>query len=194
MKLYLKLLLAGTVLMLCMGCEKGDSIEFEDALLHKSNAKETITMGFNLVFTGVYTDQHFGNLKCGDENNPYLFVQNQGEGTGTHFGKVKSFFEFCVDVEDFSYPNEYEEGYFEDEEGDRLFIAVEGFVIPGRVPGMPSYATSYFKDPFTILGGTGKFEDATGNGFTNDYNSLKDPYSHHHWTGKITLKKKNSVY
>jgi hypothetical protein len=40
---------------------------------------------------------------------------------------------------------------------------------------------SYWKDPFVILGGTGKYEGATGDIITDDYNSSEDPYSHHHW-------------
>ncbi|MBP1668794.1 MAG: hypothetical protein H6Q21_1160, partial [Bacteroidetes bacterium] len=47
----------------------------------------------------------------------------------------------------------------------------------------------YWRDPFEILGGTGKFKGATGKGTTDDYNSSEDPYSHHHWTGTITLLK-----
>jgi len=43
--------------------------------------------------------------------------------------------------------------------------------------------------PFVILGGTGRFEGATGGGMTDDYNSSEDPYSHHQWVGKITLVK-----
>ena len=97
------------------------------------------------------------------------------------------YFDFCVDVTDSSYPNDHIIAYFEDENGDQLFVEVAGFVLPGRLPGMPNYAVSYFKDPFEIIGGTGRFEGATGNGVTNDYNSSKDPYSHHHWKGKITL-------
>lgn len=111
------------------------------------------------------------------------------EGTGTHFGKLTSHFDFCVDFTDSSYPNGVKEAYFEDENGDRLYVYVAGFVVQGRVPGMPSFAQSYFKDPFEIIGGTGRFEGATGSGITNDYNSYKDDYSHHHWQGKITMKK-----
>ena len=57
---------------------------------------------------------------------------------------------------------------------------------------MPNYALSYFKDPFEITGGTGRFEGATGGGMTNDYNFVgKDGIVHtsHHWQGTITLKK-----
>lgn len=175
------------VFSLVTGCESTDDTEFDNVTSSKNNSEKTVTMGFNLVFTGTYDEPAVDLDKCGDY--PMINIINNGEGTGTHFGKLTSHFDFCVDFRDQSYPNAFEEAYFEDENGDRLNVYVKGFVVPGRVPGMPSFANSYFKDPFEIIGGTGRFEGATGSGMTNDYNSDKDPYSHHHWKGKITMKK-----
>jgi hypothetical protein len=59
----------------------------------------------------------------------------------------------------------------------------------GRLSDRPSYVIEYWRDPFVILGGTGRFEGATGGGMTDDYNSALDPYSHHHWNGTITMVK-----
>ena len=176
------------IISLVAGCDKTDVINFDDVSTSKKGAAKTVTMGFNLVFTGTYDPPPSPHPICGDF--PLVRVINTGEGTGTHFGKLTSYFDFCVDITDSSYPNGHIVAYFKDKNGDRLDVEVAGFVLPGRVPGMPSYATSYFKDPFVIMGGTGRFEGATGSGFTNDYNSSKDPYSHHHWKGKITLLKK----
>jgi hypothetical protein len=50
---------------------------------------------------------------------------------------------------------------------------------------------NFAKDPFKILGKTGRFKGASGSGMTDDYNSDLDPYSHHHWKGTITLVKGN---
>jgi len=173
-----------------LGCTNEDVMEIEDNAYSKNNASETITLGFNLVFTGTYDYQGPDVEKCG-EFPPMVNVINNGEGTGTHFGKLTSHFDFCVDITDSSYPNNFEEAYFMDKNGDKLYVYVEGFVLGGRETGMPSFATSYFKDPFEILGGTGRFEGATGYGMTNDYNSANDYNSHHHWKGKITLIKSN---
>ncbi len=176
------------VISLFTGCTSADDPEFDNAISSKKNLDKTVTLGFNLVFTGNYDLPAPNPGKCGP--SPYMInIINNGEGNGTHFGKLTSHFDFCVDVRDFSYPNDFEEAYFEDENGDRLYVYVKGFVLTGRIPGMPSYAIEYFKDPFEIIGGTGRFEGATGEGMTNDYNSSKDPYSHHHWKGKITLPK-----
>jgi hypothetical protein len=190
MKALLKIFFFMAVISLVSGCDKTDALEFDDASSSKNDAAKSITMGFNLVFTGTY-DFTGPDPVCGDFP-PFIRVINTGEGTGTHFGKVNSYFDFCVDVRDSSYPNGHIVAYFEDKNGDQLFVKVAGFVIGGRVPGMPSFANSYFKDPFEIIGGTGRFEGATGNGMTNDYNSSKDPFSHHHWKGKITMLKSNN--
>lgn len=188
MKALLKIFLFMAVISLVAGCNRTDDLEFDNASSSKNDSEKSITMGFNLVFTGTY------DLTAPDVDKwgpflPYINVINNGEGTGTYFGKLTSHFDFCVDVTDSSYPNGHIIAYFEDEYGDRLDVEVAGFVLPGRVPGMPNFAISYFKDPFQIIGGTGRFEGATGSGWTNDYNSAKDPYSHHHWKGKITLVK-----
>ena len=188
MKTLFKIFFTMVIIGLVTGCDRSDDIEFDDASFSKNGEEKTVTMGFNLVFTGIYDLTAPDVPKCGDFP-PMINVINNGEGTGTHFGKVISHFDFCVDITDSSYPNAFEEAWFEDENGDKLYVYVEGFVLPGRVPGMPSFANSYFKDPFVITGGTGRFEGATGSGMTNDYNSAKDEFSHHHWTGKITLKK-----
>ena len=184
-------LLLSFVFLLIAGCSKleiqPDPLNSGDESALKSAKTKSITMGFNIVFTGNY--DYVGPSEFCGEFPPMGLVINTGEGTGTHFGKLTSYFEFCIDFTDSSYPHDHIIAYFKDENGDRLDVEVAGFVLPGRVPGMPNFATSYFKDPFVIIGGTGRFEGATGSGMTNDYNSSKDPYSHHHWKGKITLVK-----
>ena len=185
-------LLPSFVFLLFAGCSKleiqPDPLNSADESALKSAKTKSVTMGFNIVFTGNYDFQGPDVTAC-SPFPPLVRIINTGEGTGSHFGHLTSYFDFCVDITDSSYPNGHVEAYFEDENGDRLCVEVAGFVLPGRVSGMPSFATSYFKDPFVIIGGTGRFEGATGSGWTNDYNSSKDIYSHHHWKGKITLVK-----
>jgi len=188
MKTFLNIFLLVSVFGIIAGCEKTDDLEIDNATLSKNDVAKTVTMGFNIVFTGNYDLTAPDLDKCGSFP-PMINIINNGEGTGTHFGNLTSHFDFCVDIRDSSYPNAFEKAYFEDENGDRLFVHVGGFVLGGRIPGMPNFAVSYFKDPFEIIGGTGRFEGATGSGMTNDYNSSKDPYSHHHWQGKITMAK-----
>ena len=81
------------------------------------------------------------------------------------------------------------EAYFVAANGDSLFVYVSGQVIGGRMDDHPDYVVSYFRDPFIIKDGTGRFKGATGGGTTDDYNSSQDIYSHHHWVGTITMMK-----
>ncbi|MBT8287180.1 MAG: hypothetical protein HKN00_05900 [Flavobacteriaceae bacterium] len=186
MKALVKIFFFMAVLSLVAGCEKTEPIEFEQSTSLETKAPTGRPIGFNVVMTGNYDYVGPSDI-CGDFP-PYARVINSGEGTGSHLGHFTHYFDFCFDTTDGSYPEDYIEGYFEDENGDRLFVEVAGFVIPGRLPGMPNFAVSYFKDPWVIIGGTGRFEGATGYGMTNDYNSAKDPYSHHNWKGRIILQ------
>ena len=165
MKHLVKFTFLMTIFSVLMACDSSDGIEMESLTPLKHD--EMKTLGFNVVFTGEY--QSIGP----DETNcpGMIKVINTGEGTGTHFKKLTSYFEFCVNPADNTYPHGYMVAYFQDEDGDKLFVSIEsGQVLPGRVPGMPNYAVSYFTDNFTITGGTGKFMDAEGSGVTNDYN------------------------
>lgn len=197
METFKKIILAIAVIGSFAACNSTDEFDLQDdpAFKHHENNRDSKdSLGFNVVFTGEY--QYIGP----DETNcPGLFkVINTGEGTGTHFKKLTSYFEFCVDGNS-NYPLGYIVAYFTDEDGDKLEITIEsGQVLPGRVPGIPNYGVSYFKDPFLITGGTGKFEGATGKGYTNDYNFPVDEEGYsfptktrHHWKGKIVLKKGN---
>ena len=61
---------------------------------------------------------------------------------------------------------------------------------------------AWFKDPFTITGGTGRFEGASGSGYTDSYvdlfgsdsswaefpfNVYPDHRTDHVWTGELTF-------
>ena len=188
MKTLTKLFCLALCFCLCFSCNEivDDNLPVE----LKSAHEKTVTVGFNVVFTGDYTGTAPSGI-CG-AYPPMIRVINNGEGTGTHLGHFTSHFEFCVDLTDGTYPHGHLIAKFVDRDGDELKVWVEGTVFTGRLPGMPAYAYEYFRDPWEILGGTGKFEGATGSGFTNDYNSSKDDYSHHHWKGKITLKQKRN--
>lgn len=154
---------------------------------------ETVTAPFKADFVGNYMEGSGPNTSCGDcdfeKGYCWSLIINEGEGTGTHLGKFTHHFEFCCEVVSGVYPGGYMDAYFTAENGDILRVACAGKVIEGRAEDHPDYVTSYFRDPFVILGGTGRFEGATGSGMTDDYNSNLDPYSHHHWTGTITLVK-----
>jgi len=145
------------------------------------------TEPFEANFTGEYVNIITGEdlTDCAKQFN--CRVEVSFEGTATQLGKISGMFSFCA-----CGPNgEYDptDSYLVSEDGDTLFFTCYGRVIEGRLPDQPEYVTSYWRDPFTFQGGTGRFEGAAGGGTTDDYNSSEDPNSHHHWKGNITLKK-----
>jgi len=152
----------------------------------KSEDKDVmVTETFEAEFTGSYI--YFGPdtllpPKCTDSLSARIIVDCKG--TSNIMGDIKVHFDFCGNEQGY-YGNIY--GYFVDESNDTLFISSGGKVIEGKTEEHPSFVTSYWKDDFEIIGGSGKFEGATGKGKTDDYNSSEDPNSHHHWKGTITL-------
>ena len=145
-----------------------------------------ITEDFHAEFTGTYTyvgPDTLASKKCSDSLYIWRAIVDC-EGTANTMGKVDVHFDFCGD-QDGNYGNT--DAFMVDENNDTLFITCAGQVIQGKMEGHPELVTSYWKDEFKILGGTGKYEGATGKGMTDDYNSSEDPNSHHTWKGTITL-------
>ena len=197
MKKLLRIILAMAVIGFFTACSGTDDFELENLDAFKHHEEKELTLGFNALFIGDYQFPDFDPALCPD----LVQVKNTGVGTGTHFKTLKSYFEFCVqpvapeDGGGGTYPEGHMIAYFEDENGDKLYIKIDGGrVYGGRVPGMPSYALSYFKDYFEFDGGTGKFEGASGSGYTNDYNFIDKKLgiqrTSHHWQGTLTLIKK----
>ncbi len=158
---------------------------------HADHKSEMISKNFNADFIGTYIYAGPDTLptpNCTDTVLPVRVIVDC-KGTSDLMGDIKVDFDFCVNPNNGHYGNAY--SYFIDSDKDTLFIGLEGVVIDGKTDDHPTYVTSYWKDDFVILGGTGKFENATGNGKTDDYNSSKDQNSHHHWEGGIIMKNKN---
>lgn len=187
MKNLLKIsaLLAAIILIACSN-EALDSF----SEMNQEVAYRNVEIPFTVDYIGTYLYGPFGipTDKC-DIN---VFVE--GEGTGTHVGHSMIHFDFCVtpyftpdgQLDHGDYGNS--DAYIVAANGDLLFVSVEGTVYPGRLDDHPEHVVSYWRDPFVITGGTGRFEGATGGGMTNDYNSSEDSNSHHHWEGTINLQ------
>ena len=195
----LLLIMAGFCLL--MACEKSkDELFLEDEMnqgdlkcghgdKHDGPGKhcpKTVTLPFNAFFLGDYVGMEPSPV-CGEDS--WILITNEGGGKGLHLGNFRHHFEFCCDMLTGIYPGNYMKAYFVAANGDSLFVACAGQVIEGRAEDHPEYVTSYFRDPFVILGGTGRFNGATGKGMTDDFNSSLDANSHHHWKGTITLVK-----
>ena len=145
----------------------------------------TETVPFDVEFTGEYTFPGTDETTYGPLHKGRVIVNF--EGTGTLLGNLCGNFDFCF----------ADGGYYGPapccmiaDNGDMLYLSVEGKVNSGRLDDHPEHVIQYWRDKFIILGGTGKFGGATGEGYTDDYNSNRDLNSHHHWSGSITLIKK----
>ena len=190
MKTLVKILIFVACLGFVISCSKSD--EFVENSPELKKAEVMVTVPFEANFIGEYVNFIVGpDAGCEVDYNCRVFVDFQGNAT--HLGKMHGSFEFCAcgpDDPDVEGPdNKYlpSESYMVAANGDSLFISCWGTVVDGRTPDHPEYVTSWWRDEFVILGGTGRFEGASGEGMTDDYNSSLDPNSHHHWTGTITM-------
>jgi hypothetical protein len=80
----------------------------------------------------------------------------------THLGRVTGEHSQCIDpTGQVQNPLAYSDGRvtFTSASGDQLFATFEGTLIPTDVPGFFAAA-----NPFEIVGGTGRFEGASGGG------------------------------
>jgi hypothetical protein len=174
-------------LCLIISCGRSDKTSKDKSKLKKGEM-EMVTLPFEVTALGNY--MYFGpdtlpNPKCVEPLAEWRVIVD-GNGSGTPVGDFTVHFDFCGDSLS-NYGNN--EAYMALSDGDTLFVTGAGRVYDGRLDEHPAYVTSYWKDPFVILGGTGKYEGATGDIMTDDYNSSEDPYSHHHWKGTITMMK-----
>jgi hypothetical protein len=157
--------------------------------------KDMIKIPFKAKFFTTRSYEDGGEGKCTED--PYLgFNLQVGGGKGTHLGKFTTTMWFCG--AGFDYKNG--EGVFIAANGDELHFYVPspeevGHVLPVEIVH-PLYEF-YFQDPFSFNGGTGRFEGATGGGYTDSFVDLFDDEGEfipehrtdHKWTGTLMLPK-----
>ena len=152
-------------------------------------AATTVTESFEAEFLGTYIyagPDTISTPKCTDTLSVWRAIVDC-IGTSNIMGDIKVHFDFCGNENGY-YGNTF--AYMVDQSNDTLFIkSLEGQVKQGKTEEHPSFVTSYWRDDFEILGGTGKYKGALGGGKTDDYNSSEDSNSHHFWKGTITLNK-----
>jgi len=180
-------IIATYLLVLCLAFNFYSCSYFSSDSKKAEDKTEMVTEAFDAEFIGNYT--YFGPdtllpPRCTDSLYAWRIIVDC-EGTSNIMGDITVHFDFCSD-EKSNYGNNY--AYMVDKSSDTLFITCEGKVIIGKTEEHPAHVTSYWRDDFKILGGTGKFEGAIGKGKTDDYNSSEDPNSHHLWKGIIVLK------
>lgn len=185
LKIFLCLALCLSLSFACTDLSEDLSGDLKSGHLGSSKDGDVkmVTVPFKAHFLGTY-------MPLGDKCATNVIVDGVGEGT--HVGESTVHFDFCIlgasaGGDSIFYGNTF--AYIVADNGDSLFISVEGAVVSPPLEDHPDYVVNYWRDPFVILGGTGRFEGATGGGMSDDYNSTEDPYSHHHWEGTITMVK-----
>lgn len=198
MKTLVKLFFIAALLGLITGCnDLNETDDLASGLALKKGHVEpvTVTVPFKADLVGEYQAFYFPDedeFNCEDGFGCRVIVK--AEGNATHMGKVTAHFDFCACGET-DIPNNEKYGPAEvcltAANGDKLFFAVEGIIQYGQLDYHPEDVFSYWKDEYVIIGGTGRFEGATGTITTDDYNreSYYMEKSFHHWTGTIKMKK-----
>lgn len=132
---------------------------------------------------------------CGEK--PIFKVTMIGEGVITHLGKMNTTMTFCNNTATGDYWDT--DVVFIAANGDELYASIpEGKVIPNEEKNS-NYYNKRFNDKMYFTGGTGRFEDADGEAWSNAYVHLPtDEYRHKGdeiWhtdffsTGTLILKK-----
>ena len=194
MKTRIKLLFSVAVISLVAGCDKSDDFINDSDVVLKSAQPHTITLPFKAHLLGTPILIYFENSECVEQGNP-VHVIAEAEGTATHMGKVHVTFDFCAGGQDpdISVPHMTVGGgsyVLTAANGDELFLYTEGgAVIFGRTDEHPDYVIDYWRYSYTITGGTGNFEGASGEIFSDDYDTSLNEQSVHNWYGEIILVK-----
>ncbi len=181
-------------LTLFISCSNEDFLQ--DDIIDNLNvsARGPQSVPFKAYF---YTNRNYENDGIGFcTEDPYLSFNYQvGEGKATHLGNIDVVISFCGGP--FGYKNGI--GTFVAANGDELYVKIptEGEI--GNVifdfENLPSPYEAYFQDPFSFNGGTGRFEGASGHGYTNSFvdlfdedgNFIPEHRTDHEWTGTLIL-------
>jgi hypothetical protein len=146
-----------------------------------------VSVVFEAKYTGTVTNGGIkGSSDCGPD---FRRVAELAYGKGTYVG-------FSTFNANFCFSNlELKPGlsYIETSKGDKLYISYSGKTCEGLgededEASEPPDEICCWDMPFTILGGTGIFEGAAGEGVTDDYFGEGNVF-YHSWKGNLILPK-----
>jgi hypothetical protein len=149
---------------------------------------KTVTMPFKAVYQGNNTFTGQNREGCIPDFQHVVEIAN---GKGNYVGYSSFHSIFCTNISTIS-PGL---SYILTQQGDTLFLSFSGKTCVGlgeqeeEEDGEHPDEIYCWQLPFTILGGTGAFEGAMGEGTTNDYLSSAGNTYYHVWEGTITLQK-----
>jgi len=202
MKTLKKLFTGLFVIGLVGGCELSSEEvspgpqQLIDNLQTRNGPKDkTVEVPFKAKFFSVRTYEDDVEGRCtGDEFSD--FNVQTGEGQATHLGRFSTKMWFCVNPQTFQYKDGHGESIAAN--GDKLFFEIPTAGEVGQIQPIvhPLYELT-FQDPFTFTGGTGRFEGASGGGYTDSFvdlfdddgNFILEHQTDHKWSGTLILKK-----
>ena len=193
MKTILKIFISAAIFVLLAGCDKTDEF-FENETPELKKAQVEVTMPFEANLLGEITKIDFEAHECIDEGYAVRAIV-ECNGNATHMGKVSLTFNFCSggapdpEVEGSIYTFAGCQVDLIAANGDVLYLYYnDGVAIGGRTEEHPEHVSEYWRTPIAVLGGTGKFEGASGELSSDDYVTTDD-VTHHRFYGEITLLK-----
>ena len=169
MKTLRRLLFLFAGIGLLISCSKSDDmLPIDDplgsTLKSAKNESVTVSVPFKANFS-VWDHSDYSDPQCGGP--PNFFLTMVGDGNITHLGKMTTRMTFCCDVSTGIYTNTI--GSYVAANGDELWFEIlEGLIVPNEGDNSSYYQTR-FDDPVIFTGGTGRFEDASGEAMTNAY-------------------------
>lgn len=171
MKTLLKYFFLMAVIIFVAGCNKDDELSDDSSAL-KSAQPITVEIPFKADFT-VWNKSNPGDDFC--EGQGYFSATMIGYGNITHLGYTQTKFTFCNNLKTGEYWNT--NVVFTAANGDELYASIPvGLIIPNEEENAAHYRTR-FNDKMYFVGGTGRFEGASGEAMTNAYvHYPKDEY------------------
>ena len=155
------------LIFLAFSCTKEDPIElnhFNSKLKKDNNKPVLVSVPFKADFS-VWDKSDYTDPSCG--GYPVFVASMEGGGNTSHLGKMTVSMSFCVDITTGYYYDTV--GTFVAANGDKLFIEIpEGQIIPNDEDNSSYYQTK-FNDKMYFIGGTGRFEGASGEAMSNAY-------------------------
>jgi hypothetical protein len=151
----------------------------------KINHKKTISLPLKLKFTTLASPIE-GGESCGPP--PIFHIKLEGNGNGTMLGYMGVYCTVCVNQQtgEFIFM-ESDLCVFTSANGDELHGIIDG----GRWgPSSRSDFDAELNGTFAIVGGTGKFKDATGEGLVSAFLTGATGEAINSWKGNINLAKK----
>ncbi|UKM65931.2 hypothetical protein GSB9_02503 [Flavobacteriaceae bacterium GSB9] len=147
------------------------------------------------LFTGQAEDALTVICSVNSPTDFWALEHQVGGGNATHLGNFTTDLKFCFHVvfDEQGNPDpeggfgEYGtvEGYMEAANGDRLFVTTPGSIL---IPIQDDFYAFKFEDICIIGGGTGRFENASGELNINSRVRIDGTGTDHKWEGTIFLK------